>query len=527
MRPRLSALLITGLVLAPLSALARPGGGHGYGGGGGGGDYSGGGGGGDSSGWETGDDGYEVSDRDAEALAGLVAFLLGHAVNLTRSYPLVMFPVWGGVALLLVFRHRLRPDTEEWTLDLSGAGGAPETSATAPLAAGRLPRAELERLRESDPAFSVVLFEDLAHSLFAKAHDARGAGALDTLGAYLSPAVRASLSRLSDGLSAVEGIVVGAMRYHAVSVPEDETEPVRVILEFEANYTEVPREGGPGEPRGLYSRERWTLRRSRTARSRPPERIRSFGCPSCAGPLSAATGPCPWCGVAVEPGERDWMVAVVDALEREPRAPALTGHAPERTPPDTVVDPRLEERRRELEARDPQFSGAAFHARVRHVFAQLQPAWSELDLARARPWLSDNLLGTWRYWFDAYRRAGLRNASENARVTGLRTARVSSDAYFDAVTVRLRATGLDYTLDARGQVVSGDREHPREYSEYWTLIRGRGARGAPRTDLACPRCAGPLAVSMAGVCESCGAHVTAGEFDWVLSRVEQDESYQG
>jgi hypothetical protein len=32
---------------------------------------------------------------------------------------------------------------------------------------------------------------------------------------------------------------------------------------------------------------------------------------------------------------------------------------------------------------------------------------------------------------------------------------------------------------------------------------------------------------MSGSCEHCGAHVTSGEFDWVLSRIEQDESYGG
>jgi hypothetical protein len=31
---------------------------------------------------------------------------------------------------------------------------------------------------------------------------------------------------------------------------------------------------------------------------------------------------------------------------------------------------------------------------------------------------------------------------------------------------------------------------------------------------------------MAGDCESCGVHVTTGEFDWVLSRIEQDEVYR-
>jgi ferredoxin len=32
---------------------------------------------------------------------------------------------------------------------------------------------------------------------------------------------------------------------------------------------------------------------------------------------------------------------------------------------------------------------------------------------------------------------------------------------------------------------------------------------------------------MAGNCAYCHVKVTAGEFDWVLSRIEQDESYSG
>jgi hypothetical protein len=32
---------------------------------------------------------------------------------------------------------------------------------------------------------------------------------------------------------------------------------------------------------------------------------------------------------------------------------------------------------------------------------------------------------------------------------------------------------------------------------------------------------------MAGDCAYCGARITSGEFDWVLSRIEQDESYVG
>ena len=65
------------------------------------------------------------------------------------------------------------------------------------------------------------------------------------------------------------------------------------------------------------------------------------------------------------------------------------------------------------------------------------------------------------------------------------------------------------------------------YSEYWTLIRSAARRGEPRADDRCGGCGAPLTVTMAGACGHCGAHVTAGEFDWVLSKIEQDDSYQG
>jgi hypothetical protein len=32
---------------------------------------------------------------------------------------------------------------------------------------------------------------------------------------------------------------------------------------------------------------------------------------------------------------------------------------------------------------------------------------------------------------------------------------------------------------------------------------------------------------MAGRCNHCDAKITSGEFDWVLSKIEQDESYTG
>jgi hypothetical protein len=122
----------------------------------------------------------------------------------------------------------------------------------------------------------------------------------------------------------------------------------------------------------------------------------------------------------------------------------------------------------------------------------------------------------------------LRNITENSRILGVQMAKITSDKHYDAITVRVFATGLDYTIDESNDlVVAGSKTNERYYSEYWTLIRGASRRGAARADLACPNCGAPLDISMAGNCAHCQAKVSSGEFDWVLSRIEQDEAYVG
>jgi hypothetical protein len=59
------------------------------------------------------------------------------------------------------------------------------------------------------------------------------------------------------------------------------------------------------------------------------------------------------------------------------------------------------------------------------------------------------------------------------------------------------------------------------------MIRGRGAKGPPKTTKECPNCGAPLNVTMVGDCAYCKVKVTTGQFDWVLSRIEQDEVYRG
>jgi Tim44-like domain len=176
---------------------------------------------------------------------------------------------------------------------------------------------------------------------------------------------------------------------------------------------------------------------------------------------------------------------------------------------------------------DRALSWPGFTARVTLVFAEMQAGWSKLDWTRVRPYLTDALFHMQLYWIRACKAAGLRNELKGTRITKIVAAKVVRDAYFDAVTVRVFATGLDYKVDAAGKVVGGDASNERPYTEYWTFVRGRGVKRAPSAEKTCPNCGAPVKIDAAGACEHCKAKVTSGRFDWVLSRIEQDDVYSG
>jgi predicted lipid-binding transport protein (Tim44 family) len=381
---------------------------------------------------------------------------------------------------------------------------------------------QLDAIQQSDPDFSVVLLEDFLYALYAEAHTARGQGQLARLAPYLTPETQRVLSSL--GSSPVSTVVVGSMTF--LSFRTNDQSRFHLEVEYESNYTEA----AGGKSQSYYARERWQLARQRTARSRPPDRVRVFRCPNCDAPTDQISGRvCGYCGEVVTTGQFEWVVERIRLEQRETRAPMLTGTTEEEgTELPTMVDRAVFSSIEALAARDPQFSEEGLLARVRFIFESMQAAWSSLEWERARPFLSDRLHEAQSYWIIAYRASGLRNITERTQIRRIELVRASRDRWFDAITVRLFACGLDYTVrDADGAVVGGSKSRERAYSEYWTLIRSAQKTGPASATPNCPQCGAPLSINMTGRCTHCEAKINSGEFDWVLSRIEQDESYQG
>jgi hypothetical protein len=492
-RRRVVLALVVCAMLAGLAgvALARPGGGESYSGGGGHG--GGGGGGGDS---------------------GAIFELIFWVLRLCIYYPQIGLPLVGGIIAWLIYSGYKQQQNKDWD------SGPPVD----------LQRAiDLQRVRRLDPDFSQAAFEDFAFRLFSTAHRARAsADSLATVAPYIAQAARSSLANREPRGVVVEQVIVGAMRVVRAEVPEsprdqmDRPTRVRIGIEFEANVATADRT--------YFSVESWLFGRDATITSKPPSAAREFPCPNCGAPWqSTGTGTqrCAHCDQIVDNGRFDWVVEQISLSSLDERPPTLTTEVPERgTDLPTYVQPAVRDRFAAIEREDPAVDQHALDARLQLIYAELTKAWTSNELAPIRGFVSDGLFDYLSYWVDAYKRQGLRNELVDMRITRVELAKVTRDRWYDAATFRVWATGKDYVV--RGNdVVRGSKRRERPYSEYWTLIRSASRRGPTKTDRTCPNCGAPLEISMAGACKFCSAHITSGEFDWVLSKIEQDDSYRG
>ncbi|CAN5792632.1 hypothetical protein BH11MYX3_BH11MYX3_13770 [soil metagenome] len=488
-------LLLTAAVLGLIAgvALARPGGGDSFGGGGG---HSSGGGGGGGG-------------------ATVIFELIYWLIRLLIYYPQLALPLLAIGLTWLIWSAYKQHKNKDWD-------SGPPVELKRAVSAN-----EIKRL---DPEFSQVMFEDFAFRLFSTAQRVRATSeTLATVAPYVSGQARDHLQRRTPGLP-VQSAVVGAMRVYRVEVPQSPVDAngvpmrVRIGVEYEANVTTAEHT--------YYTVETWLFGRDATRLSKPPGASKNFPCPNCGAPWQSSqtgTQQCASCGEIVDNGRFDWIVEQISLSSSDERPPTVTKEVPERgTDLATYRAADVDARWMELEKDDPSVTEQNLVARLNLIYRELNKAWSNNDLRTVRGMVSDGLFDYLQYWVDTYKKQGLRNELFDIGITHTIVAKVARDRWYDAVTVRLWATGKDFVVNSEtGKVVRGSKHTPRPYTEYWTLIRSRGRKGAPIATPNCPNCGAPLNITMAGECEHCRAHITAGEFDWVLSKIEQDDTYRG
>jgi len=479
--------VVFAFAFAARAAHARPGGGETYSSssssGGGGGGYSSGGGGSyhsSSSNYNTGSGGG----------GDFVSVLIGFGM------------LWGIPLLVVAARHR------KW--NSPQRAWSPPPQPPRPL--------DIEPLLRSDPDFSRPVFEDFAYQLYAAAQRARHDPiALGKLSPYFTDEVVATLARRGPR---IDQVVIGGLRIIAVGFEHDGSTAVTVSIE--AN---LARRDGT-----INVVERWRFVRADGVKSKPPEKTRTFPCPSCGAPWRAGAdaSTCAHCGTVMGAGLYDWTVTSISVDAEKSVGQTLTGTVEEvGNDFPTIEDSDAQVLFMHLRQEDPNVTWEAFSAHLKMIYERLNQAWNAQDLSSVRGLVTSSLLSYLQFWIDEYKRQRLANKLDDATIEHMQLAKTTRDKYYDAVTVRVYAIGVDYTVNAGGKVVGGSRDVRRKYTEYWTLLRSSTRRGPITTTPNCPNCGAPLAISNAGTCTHCNAEVESGSFDWVLSKIEQDDVYCG
>lgn len=472
-------------LLTLLPSVARVGGGESYSGGGS--SYS-------SSSGGGGGDGF-----------GLLFELL---IRLIFYYPKIGIPVLIGVGLWFYFQYRAGAAGRAFS-DLQKWSNANTVE--------RQAKADLSILKRNDPNFSEPLFLDFISLLYGQALQGQGQNQ-DPLGAYLSPTLREQLESYSGPQTT--SVLTGSMHINSILV-DQATENVQV--QFESN---VARSNGDS----LFVVDVANFQRRSGAKTPEPEAVYALSCPHCGDNTGVGpNGRCPSCGEVVNDGRFGWVMQSLSGASSTGRPPVVLSETGMEigTELRTIKDPALMTQRHALVKRDPDFQPESFESLARQTFLLLQQAWTEMNWDAARALETDHLYQQHKYWMQTYQKQGVRNVLEEVEVTRIDWAKVSADKYFDSITVRIFARMKDYTIDLSTQkVVSGSPQQVRSFSEYWTFVRRAGVTSKDRDATRCPNCGAPLdQVNQVGDCEYCHTRITRGDFDWILSRIEQDEAY--
>jgi uncharacterized tellurite resistance protein B-like protein len=176
-----------------------------------------------------------------------------------------------------------------------------------------------------------------------------------------------------------------------------------------------------------------------------------------------------------------------------------------------------------LTARDHGFTPEAFLTRAGTAFTALQSAWSDQELGRVRPFISDGINERFTLQVEMQRREGYRNRMENVSILSSRIVGVGSDRHFDTIHVEFTAHADDSDVDIKsGRVIR--KNSSESFTEYWSFLRKPGVQtlaGKGLVEGFCPNCGTSLELTDTGRCGSCDSIVTSGDYDWVLAEITQ------
>jgi predicted lipid-binding transport protein (Tim44 family) len=381
----------------------------------------------------------------------------------------------------------------------------------------------VDAIRALDPGFEMETFLQRAEMTFFLVK--RGVQKNDAAAVrpYLDDSVFATVSAgISQSKSQHQHVLLESLNIRGLALEDAQctAQGQALVVHFDLAYraktlddaNKVVTDEGEDRRHG----ERWTFSRAASAHTQPVGVI-AAKCPACGAELRLGLdGVCVHCRASVTNGTVDWVVTEVQPAQ-------FVGYSTDSSL--GTAAPTVEAGIAALTAADGAFAIGAFEARVKTAFLALQDAWCKQQLDAGRAFMSPGAYFSWSAQLEAMASEGRRNVLEQLEVQRIEPVRVVHGRVFDDLTVRISAAAADFDVDQNGKVVFGDHR-VRPFREDWTFQRSVGATTSnkPGTlENSCPNCGAPLSLTQIGECRYCKAAVTSGKFDWVVSRIDQED----
>jgi predicted lipid-binding transport protein (Tim44 family) len=382
----------------------------------------------------------------------------------------------------------------------------------------------LDAIRALDPGFEMETFLQRAEMTFFLVKRGVQKNAAAAVRPYLNDDVFNAVSQsIAQSQARHAHALLESLNVRGLAVEDAQCNPqgqsivVHFDLVYRAKTLNDANQTVADEGQDQRHAERWVFGRGPAARTAVNGGVIAARCPACGAELRLALdGTCAHCKASVTNGSVDWVVVDVQPANYVGySADSSLGFAAASVPDGVAA----------LTAADKDFSMGAFEVRVKTAFLALQDAWCKQNLDAARAFLSPGAYFSWSAQLETMGAEGRRNVMENISVTAVQPVRIIHGRVFDDLTVRISAAAADYEVDSNNKIVFGDR-NVRPFMEDWTFQRSVGVTTSnkPGTlENTCPSCGAPVALTQIGECRYCKAAVTSGKFDWVVSRIDQED----
>jgi hypothetical protein len=121
------------------------------------------------------------------------------------------------------------------------------------------------------------------------------------------------------------------------------------------------------------------------------------------------------------------------------------------------------------------------------------------------------------------------NLIENLNVRAIHVVEAAANERGQSLVVHFDIVYRAKSFDEAKQVLA-DEGNDARHAERWTFVRAAAARTPTVGNVTasrCPACGAPVALTQLGECRYCKAAIISGKFDWVVSRIEQEDGEAG